>query len=103
RDPSAFARLLFTTPCVFAQISLHWLSSPRAVFPEEALTMWRNILVRFTLALAASGLVALTRRAQDPAEILDPYRLLPRYSTLHQTGGIAGLDERYRLIGKYDL
>ena len=25
------------------------------------------------------------------------------YSTLHQTGGFAGVDQRYRLIGKYDF
>jgi hypothetical protein len=42
-------------------------------------------------------------RAQAPAELLDHYRLLPRHSTLHQTGGFAGFDLRYRLIGKYDF
>lgn len=42
-------------------------------------------------------------RAQDPAQILDHYRLLPRHCTLQQTGGIAGFDLKYRLIGEYDL
>jgi hypothetical protein len=39
--------------------------------------------------------------AQDPAAILDHYRLVPRLSTLHQTGGFGGFDLRYRLLGDY--
>jgi len=76
------------------------LISAAAALPEFRFTNNTLVLVcelddkgrptRF-LALAASGLVASASRAQDPAEILDHYRLLPRYSTLHQTGGIAGL------------
>jgi hypothetical protein len=65
--------------------------------------MKRFFLVCLMAVLAASGLIAQSGRAQDPAEILDHYRLLPRFSTLHQSGGFAGLDLRYRLIGKYDL
>ena len=55
------------------------------------------------LVLAATGSLTTPSQAQDPAELLDHYRLLPRLSTLHQTGGIAGFDLRYRLLGKYDF
>jgi hypothetical protein len=61
------------------------------------------ILTFLLLVPAATGLVAQPARAQDPPALLDHYRLLPRLSTLHRSGGIAGIDERYRLIGKYDL
>ena len=44
-----------------------------------------------------------TRLRSGSGEILDHYRILPRHSTLQQTGGIAGFDLKYRLIGKYDL
>ncbi len=55
-------------------------------------------------AVLVVGSVATQRSlAQDPAEILDHYRLVPRLSTLHQTGGIAGFDWRYRLLGDYDF
>ena len=48
------------------------------------------------------GSVATQRSmAQDPAAILNHYRLVPRLSTLHQTGGIAGFDLHYRLLGDY--
>jgi hypothetical protein len=55
------------------------------------------------LVLAAIGWSATASQAQSPPEFLDHYRLLPRLSTLHQTGGIAGFDLRYRLLGKYDF
>ena len=63
---------------------------------------------RFTFAyvllvLTTVGSVTATSRAQDPAELLDHYKLLPRLSTLHQSGGIAGFDQNYRLLGKYDF
>jgi hypothetical protein len=41
--------------------------------------------------------------AQDPAEFLQHFRLVPRLSRLHKTGGFAGVNERYRLIGEFDL
>jgi hypothetical protein len=53
--------------------------------------------------LIAAGLLAQSGRAQDPVEILEHYRLLPRASVLHQTGGIAGVHQRYRLTGEYDF
>jgi len=57
------------------------------------------------LLLVPTAVSALTpsSQAQDPPERLDHYRLVPRLSTLHQTGGIAGFDLRYRLLGKYDF
>ena len=65
--------------------------------------MKRFFLVCLLVVPAAVGVITQSCRAQDPAEILDHYRLLTRQSTLQQTGGIAGIDQRYRLIGKYDL
>jgi len=65
--------------------------------------MKRFFFVCLMVVSAAGGLITPSSRAQDPAEILDHYRLLPRHSVLHQTGGIAGIDQRYRLIGKYDF
>jgi hypothetical protein len=62
--------------------------------------------VRIATVLAFVGLAvaisAATARGQAP-EILEHYRLIPRLSVLRQTGGFAGLDDRYRLIGKFDL
>jgi hypothetical protein len=53
--------------------------------------------------LLIGGLLNQSSRGQDPVEILEHYRLLPRVSVLHQTGGIAGVDQRYRLTGEYDF
>jgi PEP-CTERM motif len=55
------------------------------------------------VVLTTIGLLTTASRAQTPPEFLDHYRVLPRLSTLHQTGGIAGFDLRYRLLGKYDF
>ena len=65
--------------------------------------MKRLTLVCLALMVIAAGLSSRPARAQDTGAILDHYRILPRLSTLHQTGGIAGFDFRYRLMGKYDL
>ena len=57
-------------------------------------------LVLISIAL---GSVVSSSPAQTPADLLDHYKLLPRLSTLHQSGGIAGFDLDYRLLGKYDF
>jgi hypothetical protein len=59
--------------------------------------------VCLTVVSVTVGLTAKCSVAQDPSEILDHYRLVPRLSMLHQTGGIAGIDLRYRLLGEYDF
>lgn len=64
--------------------------------------MNRLYLAGLSLAIAVCSLPSVAS-AQDPAQILDHYRLLPRHSTLEQTGGIAGFNFKYRLIGEYDL
>lgn len=55
-------------------------------------------------ALMARAVVA---RAQDVPLPFQPatshYRVLPRLSELHQTGGFAGFDLRYRVIGDFDF
>jgi hypothetical protein len=65
--------------------------------------MRRFILVCVAFALIAGSKWTGSVQAQDGGAILDHYRVLPRFSTLHQTGGIAGFDWHYRLMGKYDL
>ncbi len=65
--------------------------------------MKRFFFVCLLLVPAAVASLTPSSQAQDPPERLDHYRLLPRLSTLHQTGGIAGFDLRYRLLGKYDF
>ena len=65
--------------------------------------MKRIHFVRSVSVLIVGGLLVQSSRGQDPVEILEHYRLLPRTSVLHQTGGIAGVDQRYRLTGEYDL
>jgi hypothetical protein len=65
--------------------------------------MRRSYLVWAATVLIVGGLLSQPGRAQDPVEILEHYRLLPRASVLHQTGGIAGVNQRYRLTGEYDF
>jgi hypothetical protein len=48
-------------------------------------------------------LVASPGVAQDSPVFLTHYHIVPRLSTLHQTGGFGGFDWRYRLRGHYDL
>jgi hypothetical protein len=52
------------------------------------------------LALAARGPSAAT--AQETVD-LDRYRLIPQLSVLRETGGFAGVSNRYRVMGKFDL
>jgi hypothetical protein len=61
------------------------------------------LLVYLSVVTVAAGTTAQPSVAQDPAEIIDHFRLLPRFSTLRQTGGFAGVDWRYRLTGEYDF
>jgi hypothetical protein len=65
--------------------------------------MRRIYLVGWAAVLFVGGLLAQSSRGQDPVEILEHYRLLPRASVLHQTGGFAGVNQRYRLTGEYDF
>ena len=43
-----------------------------------------------------------TAPAQAP-DRLDHFRIIPRFSVLHESGGFAGIEQRYRLLGEYDL
>jgi hypothetical protein len=65
--------------------------------------MSRIYLVWLATGFMVGGLVSRSSRAQDPVEVLEHYRLLPRASVLHQSGGIAGVSQRYWLTGEYDL
>jgi hypothetical protein len=61
--------------------------------------MRRLFLICLLTVLSVGG--AVKQRVFADVTILDHYRLLPRESTLHQTGGFAGLDLTYRLLGDY--
>jgi len=61
---------------------------------------------RFLCLLAIGFLVCGAPAAlhgQDPADIVSHYRILPRLSVLRESGGFAGIDRRYRVMGKFDL
>lgn len=65
--------------------------------------MARNVLWSLLLGFAGSGFFAIHSSAQTSVGSLDHYTLLPRYSMLQQSGGIAGRETDYLLTGKYDL
>ena len=52
--------------------------------------------------VAVGGLLGRAAQAEHP-EFLRHFQIVPRLSTLTVTGGFAGVHERYRLIGEYDL
>ena len=58
-----------------------------------------SCLVGMIAVAGGMGQIAVAQTAAD----VDHYRILPRLSTLHITGGFAGVHEHYRLIGEYDL
>jgi hypothetical protein len=60
----------------------------------------RLSLICFSAMLVAGGASAPRSAAQGPS-VVDHYRLIPRQSTLHQSGGFAGFDLDYRLLGDY--
>ena len=65
--------------------------------------MKRALFVSLLLVSAVGSWLSLPSHAQSPPERSTHHRLLPRLSTLHQTGGIAGVRLDYRLLGEYDL
>lgn len=65
--------------------------------------MRRNVTFAFVVLTAFGSLGTLRVQAQLPPDYLNHYKLVPRASVLHQTGGFAGVDQFYRLLGSYDL
>jgi hypothetical protein len=65
------------------------MSVPRSLYP---------IAVALAVALASTA----PARGQWESTV-DTYRFLPRVSVLHQTGGIAGVDQRFRVRGTFDF
>jgi hypothetical protein len=63
----------------------------------------RHSFICLLLVSSVPVLFAQPALAQNSIGDLDHYRILPRYSVLRETGGFAGVDNRYRLMGKYDL
>lgn len=56
------------------------------------------------VVLLSVGMFAVSLPAlADPPDILRSYEFLPRLSTLHQTGGIAGLYFEFPVFGTYDF
>jgi hypothetical protein len=63
--------------------------------------MRRLFLAYFSATLIVASVTAQPGVAQDSAAILARYQLVSRLSTLRETGGFAGLDVNYRLLGDY--
>ena len=63
--------------------------------------MRRLFLAYLSAVLVVASVTTQRGVAQQDVSILDHYRVLPRQSTLHQTGGFAGLDSLYRVSGDY--
>lgn len=57
---------------------------------------------RLFLLLVVVGSFAAEQCAAQ-ATVSTHYRVVPRLSTLHQTGGFAGIDVNYRVMGEYDF
>ncbi len=53
--------------------------------------------------VAAAAVSAPAAFAQWGEPTVDSYRFLPRVSVLHETGGFAGVDQRYRVMGTFDF
>lgn len=64
--------------------------------------MSRLVLSAFLVAALLTVVCPASAQAQAP-DRLDHYHLLPRFSTLHRTGGFAGVDDRFRILGEYDF
>jgi hypothetical protein len=60
-----------------------------------------NLLGRVVVVLIASSLAAIA--AAEHPDIIHSFRLIPRHSTLEQTGGFAGVQLDYTLFGKFDI
>jgi hypothetical protein len=66
--------------------------------------MKRLFFVCLSAAVVVGGAVrdCVAQGSTGPT-ILQHYRVVPRHSTLRQTGGFAGVDWRYRVMGHYDF
>src|SRR5262245_6409000 len=66
--------------------------------------MNRLFPLQLSIVLGALWLSTSASRAQPgPPDVVDHFRLVPRQSVLHQSGGIAGLELDFRLSGEYDF
>lgn len=65
--------------------------------------MLRNVFSSLLLAVVAALSCGSAIRAQGSTAKVGHYTLLPRQSTLHQSGGFAGREVNYLLTGKYDV
>jgi hypothetical protein len=64
--------------------------------------MKQFFFVYLFLILAATS-ASPQRSVAQTSSILQPFRVVPQQSTLHQSGGIANIERDYRLLGKYDF
>jgi Dockerin type I domain/PEP-CTERM motif len=55
------------------------------------------------LATAIAIGLGASAASADPPDTLRNFRLIPRHSTLDVTGGIAGIDQTYNLLGRFGL
>ena len=61
-----------------------------------------SLIGRVFAAAVFAGGFATTAAAEHP-DIIHSFRLIPRHSTLEQTGGFAGIHLDYTLFGKFDI
>lgn len=60
------------------------------------------VLGRVAVGIAIVSSLAAFAAAEHP-DIIHSFRLIPRHSTLEQTGGFAGIHVEYNLFGKFDI
>lgn len=62
-----------------------------------------SVLVVFLTLLGVAAAIGRGAFAQSLGPKLGEFKVLPRLSVLHRTGGIAGVNQRLRLSGSYEL
>lgn len=63
----------------------------------------KRVLLVFCVVLSSLSIPWAEIAKGDPPDLLRGYRFLPRHSTLEQTGGIAGVNIRSTVYGRFDL
>jgi hypothetical protein len=63
----------------------------------------KRLFLSCLVGLVVIGIATARAAEAEHPEFLTSYHVVPRLSTLGVTGGFAGVHERYRLIGEYDL
>ncbi|MBL9161311.1 MAG: PEP-CTERM sorting domain-containing protein [Planctomycetaceae bacterium] len=65
--------------------------------------MKRYALLVFGLSLWAAAAAGPARGQSEIPDFVRNYRFIPRLSTVSETGGFAGVDNKYRVLGSYSF